>query len=190
MASSTHSSIYVAPLQISKERPRRKSSTSNHSRRSSPSASMEKRSQIRTRTKSRSPSLTKTCHKRQSQLQQDSFPSYLRAFYPFHPTCDVTSSTVTLPLEQGDIVLVHSVHTNGWADGTLLSSGARGWLPTNYCEVYDEEPTHVVMKALTKFWDMVKGSSKANLTVFGNEDFLRGLVAGIRCLLVSSNAKI
>ena len=190
MASSTHSSIYVAPLQISKGRPRRKSSSSNHSRRSSPSVSMEKRSHVRTRMKSRSPSFTKAPHQRRSQLQQDMFPSYLRAFYPFHPTCDETSSTVTLPLEQGDIVLVHSVHTNGWADGTLLSSGARGWLPTNYCEVYDEEPTHVMMKALTKFWDMIKGTSRVNLMVFGDEDFLRGLVAGIRCLLVSSDAKI
>ncbi|KAL9119855.1 MAG: hypothetical protein Q9187_003591 [Circinaria calcarea] len=144
---------------------------------------MDRRSQNRTRMKSRSPSHTKTPHKRQSHFQQDLFPSYLRAFYPFHPTCDETTSTVTLPLERGDIVLVHSVHTNGWADGTLLSSGARGWLPTNYCEVYDEEAIHVLMKALTKFWDMVKGGSKGNLAIFGNQDFLRGLVAGVRCLL-------
>lgn len=175
----------MAPLQVSKGRPRRKSNASNRSRRSSSSVSTDRRSQIRTRMKSRSPSHTKTPHKRLSHFQQDSFPSYLRAFYPFHPTCDETSSTVTLPLEQGDIVLVHSVHTNGWADGTLLSSGARGWLPTNYCEVYDEEAIHVLMKALTKFWDMVKGASKGNMAVFGNQDFLRGLIAGVRCLLVS-----
>src|SRR4029077_8524447 len=59
------------------------------------------------------------------------FHNYLRAFYPFHPSGAVSPSTVTLPLDQGDIILVHSVHINGWADGTLLETGDRGWLPTN-----------------------------------------------------------
>ncbi len=116
---------------------------------------------------------------------QATFHTYLRAFYSFYPTCDGTSTTVTLPLNYGDIILVHSVHTSGWADGTLLSSGARGWLPTNYCEAYNNEPARVLLKALTKFWDLAKGSSVHGLEALANQDYVRGLVAGVRCLLVS-----
>ncbi|KAL4929532.1 guanine nucleotide exchange factor [Aspergillus undulatus] len=114
------------------------------------------------------------------------FHNYLRAFYPFHPTGDVSPSTVTLPLDQGDIVLVHSVHTNGWADGTLLDSGARGWLPTNYCEAYDQVPMRPLLKALTDFWDIIRGGCGSPLMDFGNQDLVRGLIAGVRVLLEKS----
>lgn len=113
------------------------------------------------------------------------FHNYLRAFYPFHPTGDVSPSTVTLPLDQGDIILVHSVHTNGWADGTLLDTGARGWLPTNYCEAYDQLPMRPLLKALTDFWDIIQGGCGFPLREFCNQDNVKGLIAGVRFLLVS-----
>ncbi|CEL02590.1 ras guanine nucleotide exchange factor domain-containing protein [Aspergillus pseudodeflectus] len=114
------------------------------------------------------------------------FHNYLRAFYPFHPAGDVSPATVTLPLDQGDIILVHSVHTNGWADGTLLDSGARGWLPTNYCEAYDQVPMRPLLKALTDFWDIIRGGCGSPLVDFGNQDLVRGLIAGVRFLLEKS----
>ncbi|KAL2833324.1 ras guanine nucleotide exchange factor domain-containing protein [Aspergillus cavernicola] len=114
------------------------------------------------------------------------FHNYLRAFYPFHPAGDVSPATVTLPLDQGDIILVHSVHTNGWADGTLLDSGARGWLPTNYCEAYDQVPMRPLLKALTDFWDIIRGGCGSPLMDFGNQDLVRGLIAGVRFLLEKS----
>lgn len=114
------------------------------------------------------------------------FHNYLRAFYPFHPAGDVSPATVTLPLDQGDIILVHSVHTNGWADGTLLDTGARGWLPTNYCEAYDHVPMRPLLKALTDFWDIIRGGCGSPLVDFGNQDLVRGLIAGVRFLLEKS----
>ncbi|RWQ97395.1 putative ras guanine-nucleotide exchange protein [Paecilomyces variotii] len=114
------------------------------------------------------------------------FHNYLRAFYPFHPSGSVSPSTVTLPLDQGDIILVHSVHVNGWADGTLLENGARGWLPTNYCEAYDQLPMRPLLKALTDFWDIIRGGCGSDLKDFGNQDLMRGLVAGVRFLLEKS----
>ncbi|KAJ5556811.1 hypothetical protein N7494_000726 [Penicillium frequentans] len=111
------------------------------------------------------------------------FHNYLRAFYPFHPAGNVSPSTVTLPLDQGDIILVHSVHTNGWADGTLLDSGHRGWLPTNYCEAYDQLPMRPLLKALTDFWDIIRGGCGSSLKDFGNQDLMRGPIAGVRFLL-------
>ncbi|XRM47304.1 Ras guanine nucleotide exchange factor bud5 [Aspergillus tubingensis] len=122
----------------------------------------------------------------QSETPRAVFHNYLRAFYPYHPSGNVSPSTVTLPLDQGDIVLVHSVHTNGWADGTLLDTGARGWLPTNYCEAYDQQPMRPLLKALTDFWDIIRGGCGFPLNDAGNQDLVRGLIAGVRYLLQKS----
>ncbi|KAK9856235.1 Cell division control protein [Penicillium brevicompactum] len=122
----------------------------------------------------------------QQEVPRPVFHNYLRAFYPFHPAGNVSPSTVTLPLDQGDIILVHSVHTNGWADGTLLDSGNRGWLPTNYCEAYDQLPMRPLLKALTDFWDIIRGGCGSSLKDFGNQDLMRGPIAGVRFLLEKS----
>ncbi|OOF97757.1 hypothetical protein ASPCADRAFT_205014 [Aspergillus carbonarius ITEM 5010] len=121
-----------------------------------------------------------------TEMPRAVFHNYLRAFYPYHPSGNVSPSTVTLPLDQGDIVLVHSVHTNGWADGTLLDTGARGWLPTNYCEAYDQQPMRPLLKALTDFWDIIRGGCGFPLNDAGNQDLVRGLIAGVRYLLQKS----
>ena len=121
----------------------------------------------------------------QGATSQMKFNNYLRAFYPFHPMYDSSSPTVTLPLNEGDIILIHTVHVNGWADGTLLGSGHRGWLPTNYCEAYDPEPIRNLMMALTNFYDVIKGGAAGCVAPFYNQDYTRGLIAGVRYLLVS-----
>ncbi len=114
------------------------------------------------------------------------FHNYLRAFYPFHPTYAMSDATVTLPLNEGDVVLVHSIHTNGWADGTLLLSGARGWLPTNYCEAYDPEEMRNLLKSLLNFWDLLRSTATNDQEIFGNQEFMKGIIAGVRYLLVRS----
>lgn len=112
------------------------------------------------------------------------FYNFLRAFYPFHPEYAIADSSVTLPLNEGDVILVHSIHTNGWADGTLLVTGARGWLPTNYCECYEPEEMRNLLKALLNFWDLLRSTSVSDSEIFGNQEFMRGIIAGVRYLLV------
>jgi hypothetical protein len=112
------------------------------------------------------------------------FHNFLRAFYPFHPSYAMSDNSVTLPLDEGDVVLVHSIHTNGWADGTLLASGARGWLPTNYCESYEPDEMRNLLKALLNFWDLLRSTSVNDQEIFGNQEFIKGLIAGVRFLLV------
>ncbi|KAJ5529973.1 hypothetical protein N7527_003366 [Penicillium freii] len=129
---------------------------------------------------------TQDTNMEQLEAPRPVFHNYLRAFYPFHPAGNVSPSTVTLPLDQGDIILVHSVHTNGWADGTLLDSGNRGWLPTNYCEAYDQLAMRPLLKALTDFWDIIRGGCGSSLKDFGNQDLMRGPIAGVRFLLEKS----
>ncbi|KAK3990719.1 ras guanine nucleotide exchange factor domain-containing protein [Cladorrhinum sp. PSN332] len=111
------------------------------------------------------------------------FHNFLRAFYPFQPEYILQDSTVTLPLNEGDVVLVHSIHTNGWADGTLLVDGTRGWLPTNYCEAYDPEEMKSLLKALLNFWDLMRTTSGNDSEIFGNQEFMKGIIAGVRYLL-------
>ena len=116
------------------------------------------------------------------------FHNFLRAFYPFQPSHTMTDSSVTLPLEEGDVVLVHSVHIKGWADGTVLVSGARGWLPTNYCEAYEPEDIRNLLKALLNFWDLLRSSSINDNEMFRNQEFMKGIITGVRFLLVRSTS--
>ncbi|KAH8677665.1 ras guanine nucleotide exchange factor domain-containing protein [Xylariales sp. PMI_506] len=115
------------------------------------------------------------------------FHNFLRAFYPFQPGYATSDTTVTLPLNEGDVVLVHSIHTNGWADGTLLASGARGWLPTNYCESYDPEEMRNLLQALLNFWDLLRSTATNDRDIFGNQEFMKGIIAGVRFLLERTN---
>ncbi|KAG9241620.1 ras guanine-nucleotide exchange protein-like protein [Calycina marina] len=119
-------------------------------------------------------------------IQAPAFHNFLRAFYPFHPTYAAVDATVTLPLNEGDVILVHSIHTNGWADGTLLVSGARGWLPTNYCESYEPDAMRNLLKSLLQFWDLLRSELTPDPEVFGNQEFIRGIIAGVRFLLERS----
>lgn len=120
------------------------------------------------------------------QYPQPVFHHFLRTIYPFHSDSSV-DETVTLPLNQGDVILVHSIHTNGWADGTLLLNGARGWLPTNYCESYDEEYMRGLLQALTKFWGLLQSGVTIDDKIFDGQGFMQGIVAGVRYLLVRCN---
>ncbi|KAF5006653.1 hypothetical protein FDECE_6987 [Fusarium decemcellulare] len=115
------------------------------------------------------------------------FHNFLRAFYPFNPSYAMSDSSVTLPLNEGDVILVHSIHTNGWADGTLLISGARGWLPTNYCEAYEPDDMCNLLKALLNFWDLLRSTSVNDREIFGNQEFMKGIIAGVRFLLERTN---
>ncbi|KAL1612253.1 Ras guanine nucleotide exchange factor bud5 [Paraconiothyrium brasiliense] len=179
-----HASAFVAPLNIHKSPKRSRSKGPGHSRQSSSRGGQSATSQSHM-----SPPLTPRTS-RDSLAEQPSQPvfhNYLRAFYHFHPSSTVSSSTdessITVPINQGDVILVHSVHPNGWADGTLLASGARGWLPTNYCEPYDHPTIRTLLNALTNLWDLVRDGENGDLVVFMKQDYIRTLIAGVRFFL-------
>ena len=95
-------------------------------------------------------------------------------------------SSVTVAINQGDVILVHSIHPNGWADGTLLNSGERGWLPTNYCEKYNHPFIASLLFALTHLWDLVSSGETGNVAAFSKQDYVRSMIAGVRMLLVTN----
>ncbi|OTA08895.1 RAS1 protein [Trichoderma parareesei] len=175
-------SLQVAPLELTKSRPEETNNdSSSHDRAPKGESSLESsnpRSHI-------TPPVTP--HGSQEDLSSRPethippiFHNFLRAFYPFHPTLAMSDSSVTLPLDEGDVVLVHSIHTNGWADGTLLASGARGWLPTNYCEAYEPEEMRNLLKALLNFWDLLRITTIDEGHMFQSQEFMKGLIGGER----------
>ena len=174
MESPTRTSAYIAPLQITKGRIR-VNDVSDTSRRSLHSQATVQSLQHPGFSGDDSGSV----------LQRGQFHIYLRAVYSFCPDQEETAATSMLQLHKGEIVLVHQKTPEGWVDGTLLSTAARGWLPSNYCQSFDQEPIGVLMRALTQFWDATKGSSRGNMVLAHNQDFVRGLVSGVRWLLVS-----
>lgn len=183
-----HSSAVVAPLNIQKSPKRSRVGAYAHSRHSS-RGSQSVRSQSQNQI---SPPLTPTASNEimaQLSPQQPVFHNYLRAFYHYNPSSTVSSSTdessITVAIKQGDVILVHSVHPNGWADGTLLATGARGWLPTNYCEPYDHPAVRNLLNALTHLWDLVREGENGDLFAFTKQDYVRGMISGIRFFLVS-----
>jgi hypothetical protein len=183
------SSIHVAPLSINKDRSRSRGSSeaSGHRRNTSSRASNQTRESTSSHSQMTPPATPNSSQEDLNQHMeppQPVFHNFLRAFYPFHPSYTISDTTVTLPLNEGDVILVHSIHTNGWADGTLLISGARGWLPTNYCEAYDPESMRNLLKALISFWDLLRSPIAADSEIFGNQEFMRGIIAGVRYLLV------
>ncbi|KAI1139866.1 ras GEF [Hypoxylon sp. FL0543] len=172
-------SLQVAPLTINKSRPDNAANNSEDAE-SSASTNTYSQSQI---TPPSTPNDSQEELVPQPTQANPIFHNFLRAFYPFQPTYAMTDSTVTLPLNEGDVVLVHSIHTNGWADGTLLVSGARGWLPTNYCEAYGPEEMRNLLKALLNFWDLLRSTATNDRDIFGNQEFMKGIIAGVRYLL-------
>ena len=121
------------------------------------------------------------------QSQPALFHNYLRAFchfdQPTHAADGDDGLLMTTTIRPGDLILVHSVHKNGWADGTVLTTGARGWLPTNYCETFDHPFLRNLLNAMTQFWDLLGAGEDANLSTFVRQDYIRGLIAGVRYLL-------
>ncbi|CZT20289.1 related to Ras1 guanine nucleotide exchange factor [Ramularia collo-cygni] len=120
---------------------------------------------------------------------QSLFHNYLRALHTFDPTSEALTGhddeevLSTVAIKPGNLILVHCIHANGWADGTVLNTGVRGWLPTNYCEAYDHAYLRNLLNAMTQFWDLIGAGEDANLSTFVRQDYIRGLIAGVRYLL-------
>ncbi|KAI5252551.1 ras GEF [Aureobasidium subglaciale] len=124
--------------------------------------------------------------------QQASAPppdrKYLRARHDYQPERTTISGSsggisITAPLREGDIVLIHLTHPNGWADGTILSTGVRGWIPTNYCHIFDPLPMRSLLHALTRMWDYMSLGANDEALFEDRQDCVQGLIAGVRRLL-------
>jgi len=115
---SAHSSVYVAPLALgnSRSRSRGTSEASQHTRKTSSRASHRTAASTSSHSQMTPPATPNGSQEDLNQHlepPQPVFHNFLRAFYPFHPTYAISDTTVTLPLSEGDVILVHSIHTDG-----------------------------------------------------------------------------
>ena len=187
---------YVAPLHIVKSRSKATRKISINTRQDS---LLNMHSTISNRTDPLSPPQTpkeqdehaKVEVMQSAQGEQD-FPNYLRATHHFQPSskgASAADSSITIPISPGEVILVHSIHSNGWADGSLLLTGARGWLPTNYCETFSHPSINNILDALTHLWDLVQSIEHSGLSLFNQQDYVRRMIAGVRHFLVSDAKK-
>ena len=79
---------------------------------------------------------------------------------------------------------------HGWADGTILPSGARGWLPTNYCEPFSDASIENILSSLTYLWDLVQCVGRGDFTAFRGEDYVKRMIAGVRYFLVGFTLQV
>ncbi|KAF2479983.1 ras guanine nucleotide exchange factor domain-containing protein [Neohortaea acidophila] len=129
----------------------------------------------------------RSAQRQSSYAENGFFQNYLRAFCHFEPPTEAEANDeallMTVRIQPGDLILIHSVHANGWADGTVLTTNERGWLPTNYCETFDHPYMRNLLSAMTHFWDLLGASNDENLSTFVRQDYVRPLIAGVRFLL-------
>ncbi|KAK6524226.1 hypothetical protein TWF694_005881 [Orbilia ellipsospora] len=122
--------------------------------------------------------------KRSSRPSQ--YPAFMRAFYSFKPFQNTDNTTVTIPLNPGDMIMVHNIHENGWADGTTLASGARGWLPTNFCAIYEVDEMQPLLRASIAVFEECRVASTAAF-VTASQTVVADVVNGVRHLLESTD---
>ncbi|RVD89284.1 uncharacterized protein DFL_000300 [Arthrobotrys flagrans] len=110
------------------------------------------------------------------------YPAFMRAFYHFRPFQNADTATVTIALSPGDMIMVHNIHENGWADGTTLASGSRGWLPTNFCAAYEVDEMLPLLKASIAVFEECRVASNASF-VTASQTVVADVVNGVRHLL-------
>lgn len=87
-------------------------------------------------------------------------------------------------IKPGDIILVHSMHSDSWADGTILQSGERGWLPTNYCRPYTEPLIGKVLDGVRRLWATVSMRERCKRLAVIAEDSVTEIFSSVWLLLV------
>lgn len=122
---------------------------------------------------------------------------FLRALHSFDATTlhssgtDEDPSSICLSFVEAELILLHSIHPSGWGDATILATGSRGWIPTNYFVPYSEPKMVPVLSAVLNF---VLAPKTQPLPKPNDSEFtfapaaISTIVAGVRSLLESCNS--
>lgn len=129
---------------------------------------------------------------------------FLRALHAFDASSlssDVADpeedpASICLTFQESEIVLLHSIHPSGWGDATILSTGARGWIPTNYFTPYTDPKVTPLLLAVLGFvlnpksqpLTHANGLDSAETEFSFSQGSITNIVAGVRSLLESCGA--
>lgn len=128
-----------------------------------------------------------------AQLTTDS--PFLRALHSFDASSlssenneiEESASAICLSFQESEIVLLHTIHASGWGDATILSTGVRGWIPTNYFATYTDSKMASLLSAVLSFSLNPKSEQLPDSEehTFAQSS-ISNIVAGVRSLLEAS----
>lgn len=125
---------------------------------------------------------------------------FLRALHGFDASSlsadisdpDENPASICLSFQESEIVLLHTIHPSGWGDATILSTGVRGWIPTNYFTPYTDSKVTPLLSAVLNFVLSPKSHPlqkaedappSAEVEHTFSQSSITSIVAGVRSLL-------
>lgn len=126
------------------------------------------------------------------------FP-FVRAVHSFNPASLSSGhhhtvggqdpSLICAAFEESDVALVHSIHSSGWGDATLLSTGRRGWIPTNYFVPYADPKAVPLLSVVLNFvlnpknYEIHNHPNRDQKVYTFSQASITNIVSGVRSLL-------
>lgn len=80
-------------------------------------------------------------------------PFFVRTRYAFEPPAAPSAITHVLSFGPGELAIIHHIEPSGWGEGSILKTGRRGWIPSNYCLLYSPEPMKPLLQTMLPFSD-------------------------------------
>ncbi|KAG5366650.1 Ras guanine nucleotide exchange factor Y [Yarrowia sp. B02] len=121
--------------------------------------------------------------------EMNSMYPFLRAVHAFDARSLEThdKDSVCLSFKQTDCILLHGMDVSGWGDATLLHTGERGWVPTNFFQPFQDPEANALLVAVQKFATNPKCHPTKNGHTF-SQNSVNSVIAGVRALLQACGA--
>ncbi|KAF5667505.1 Ras guanine-nucleotide exchange protein [Fusarium denticulatum] len=90
----------------------------------------------------------------------------------------------TLGFDKGELGAICHVEPSGWAECSLLKCGSVGWMPLNYCNVFDPRPMKPLLKAVIKFTQALRSAPGVPVVSHVEEGDIDAIVQGVSNIMV------
>lgn len=132
---------------------------------------------------------TNTTASASSSSDMNSMYPFLRAVHAFDARSLEThdKDSVCLSFKQTDCILLHGMDVSGWGDATLLHTGERGWVPTNFFQPFQDPEANALLVAVQKFATNPKCHPTKSGHTF-SQNSVNSVIAGVRALLQACGA--
>lgn len=80
------------------------------------------------------------------------------------------ADTSSLSFSQGDIIEVLSTLPSGWWDGIICETKTRGWFPSNYVQIVENEDVDWAREEMRRWWDGQDSSTRGTQSISTIDD--------------------
>ncbi|KAF5962544.1 putative Ras guanine-nucleotide exchange protein [Fusarium bulbicola] len=108
---------------------------------------------------------------------------FVRTIYPFDPPAPASAEGI-LGFDEGQLALIHHVEPSGWAECSLLKCGSMGWIPLNYCNVFEPRPMRPLLKAVIKFTGALRLASDVSVVSYVEGGDIDAIVHGVSKIMI------